>query len=179
MRFFITLLSVMGSALMLFTSCNSIKKSTDISSGASAGLNFYKVINVQPTSDLSYQYFDIDTAILEDTATIKYADIITDDTLDHSMEMSCLKDPILSGIPAGVYGVPFVVVLDSARIYSGFLGSHVSSAVCHRPVIMVDPSDSSKMIRIERSAPVAGSSGTDTRSNHAIIDRLVQDGKAR
>jgi hypothetical protein len=80
----------------------------------------------------------------------------------------------------GVYGVPFVVVVDGVPCYVGAFWSAVSSIPSHVPCIIWDHERKSKDITIQKAYPTAKSGqGDDPRSNEQLKNVLQELGKLR
>jgi hypothetical protein len=83
----------------------------------------------------------------------------------------------------GVYGKPFLVTLDSSKLYGGWFWTPISSIPCHRVVIepdcLFDSLDTNE-IRIKLGYPDENHfKGEDPRNNKEIFDRPIEDGKAK
>ncbi len=139
---------------------------------------------VEYTSDLSYQNFDIESALIIDNKIISYDDIISYDTTSHILNLTYSRDSLKSKIgQIGVYGKPFLVTLDSSKIYGGWFWTPISSIPCHWVVIEPDclfDSLKTNEIRIKLGYPNEDHfKGEDPRNNKEIFNRLIEDGKAK
>ncbi len=139
---------------------------------------------VEYTSDLSYQNFDIESAPIIDNQIISYDDIISYDTTFHILNLTYSRDSLKSKIgQIGVYGKPFLVTLDSSKIYGGWFWTPISSIPCHWVVIEPDclfDSLKTNEIRIKLGYPNEDHfKGKDPRNNKEIFNRLIEDGKAK
>ncbi len=147
------------------------------------GLCIY-LTEVEITSDLTYQTFDVENAPLLGDPVIAYKDIISYWIELHVIQLSYSRDSLLSKIqPVSVYGKPFIVTLDGEKLYGGWFWTGVSSIPCHSVMIVVEGiPDSLKdnEIRIELGGPNENYFiGIDPRTNQNIIDRLTEDEKAK
>jgi len=171
--------------LMLVLSCNRSEDnpvSGNKQEKLGEGLCIYPT-KVEYTSDLSYQNFDIESAPIIDNPIISYDDIISYDTTFHILNLTYSRDSLKSKIgQIGVYGKPFLVTLDSSKIYGGWFWTPMSSIPCHWVVIEPDCSFDSletNEIRIKLGYPNEDHfKGEDPRNNKEIFDRLIEDSKA-
>ena len=145
------------------------------------GLCIYPT-KIQYTSDLSYQRINVEDAPIIGESIISYDDIISYDTTAHILSLSYPRDSLKINIKS-VYGEPFLVTLDSAKIYGGWFWTPASSIPCHWVVIEPDAlfdSLATNEIRIKLGYPNEKHfQGEDPRNDRKIFDRLVMDGKAR
>lgn len=147
------------------------------------GLCIYPT-EVEYTSDLSYQNFDIESAPIMDHPIISYDDIISYDTTSHILNLTYSRDSLKRKIgQIGVYGEPFLVTLDLTKIYGGWFWTPISSITCHW--VAIEPDDlfdslATNEIRIKLGYPTEDHfMGDDPRNNPQIMNRLVLDGKAK
>ena len=173
--------------ILLFIGCDRI---LDILSNSDHKSNHEKgeglciyLTKVEYTSDLSYQNFDIESVPILGNPIISYDDIISYDTTSHIVKLSFSRDSLKSKLgQIGVYGTPFLVILDSSKIYGGWFWTSLSSIPCHWVVIETDclfDSLKTNEIRIILGYPNEDHfRGEDPRNNKKIFDRLVEDGKA-
>jgi len=139
---------------------------------------------LETTSDLTYQNFDIETAPLIDGPVIFYDDIISYDTTTHIIQLTIERDSLKKRIgQIGVYGKPFLITLDAAKMYGGWFWTPISSVPCHWVVIEPDclfDTLATNEIRIKCGYPTEEHfKGVDPRNNKTIFARLVKDGKAK
>lgn len=173
------------SILILIFSCNRIEDnpvSGNEHEELGEGLCIYPT-NVEYTSE-SYQNFDIESAPIIDDPVISYDDIISYDTTFHILKLTYSRDSLKVKIgQIGVYGKPFLVTLDSSRIYGGWFWIPMSSIPCHwvviEPECLFDSLETNE-IRIKLGYPNEDHfKGEDPRNNSKIFDRLSEDGKAK
>jgi hypothetical protein len=156
----------------------------DTTTGPGEGLCIYAT-KVGITSDLTYQAFNADTFPLIGEPIIAYDDIVTYDTINHIMELAYPRDSLkienINGTSV-LYGIPFIITLDSANMYGGWFWTSMSSIPCHWVVIEPDDLFDSLFaneIRIKFGYPNQDHArGEDPRNNSQIFERLVKDGKA-
>jgi len=159
---------------------NPEKKSDDRSD---EGLCIY-LTEIEHTSDLTYQFVDVQKVPIIGKPIISYNDIISYDTTAHILSLLYNRDSLENRIaPIGVYGKPFLVTLDSTKIYGGWFWTPISSIPCHWVVIEPDclfDSLETNEIRLKLGYPNESYfKGIDPRNNKKIFDRLIKDGKAR
>jgi len=147
------------------------------------GLYIY-LVEVEYTSDLSYQCFDIENVSIYENPIISYNDIISYDTTSHILKLTYSRDSLKSKVgQISVYGKAFLVTLDSLKLYGGWFWSPISSIPCRWVVIEPDCLfDSLKIneIRIKLGYPNEDYfNGEDPRNNSEIFNRLIVDGKAK
>lgn len=148
------------------------------------GLCIYPT-EVEHTADLRYQNFHIESAGIIDGPIVSYNEIVSYDTASHVIELAFSRDSLRSRLGGvSVYGKPFLITLDSEKIYGGWFWSSVSSVPCDWVVINIYPlsSDSLKANEIKISLGYPGENffqGEDPRKNKNIIDRLIKDGKVK
>ena len=137
------------------------------------GLYIYPT-EVEYTSDLSYQDFDIENVPIIDTPIISYDDMISYDTASHILKLTYSRDSLKSKIGRiGVYGKPFLVTLDLLKIYGGWFWTPISSISC--PSVVIEPDclfDSLKTdeVRIKLGYPTEDHlKGKDPRNNKEIL----------
>ena len=173
-----------------FTCNNNIVSSSESSSipnqkfnSANEGLCIYAT-KVDINSNLTYQNFDIEEADLIGEPLVSYNQIISYDTSSHIITLSYSQDSLKNKIgQIGVYGKPFIVTLDSQKIYGGWFWTPISSIPCHS--VVIEPDDvfdtlKTNEIRIKLGYPDENQfKGIDPRNNRVIIDRLIKDKKVK
>src|SRR5215475_2536251 len=104
-------------------------------------------------------------------------DIIAYDFSKHAMK---LKPEALKRLPSRppAEGIPFVVVVNGERIYTGAFYSNISSISCDLPVIVIDrraldPTSPADVVLIEGAYPPSGALGKDLRSDVRVRDALA------
>ena len=159
---------------------NTIMNSDESHEKLYEGLCIYPT-KIKYTSDLSYQKIIVEEAPLIGEPLIFYDDIVAYDTTSHILSLSYPRDSLKINI--GVYGEPFIVTLDSTKIYGGWFWTPISSIPCHWVVIQPnDPLDNlgTNEIRIKLGYPSEKHFwGKDPRNSRKIFDRLIKNGKAK
>jgi len=147
------------------------------------GLCFYPT-EIEKTSDLTYQFIDVGKAMITGEPIIVYDDIVYYDTTEHIVTLSYSLDSLKSRIgTVGVYGKPFLVTLDSIKIYGGWFWTPISSIACQW--VMIEPDclfDSLGINEIRINLGYSNENqfeGEDPRNNQEIFNRLIKDDKAR
>ena len=147
------------------------------------GLCIYPTI-VEHTADLTYQNFDIENVPLLNKPIISYDDIICYDTTSHIVTLTYSRDSLINKLgQIDVYGNPFLVTLDSSKIYGGWFWTPVSSIPCHW--VVIEPNSlfdtlKTNEIRIKLGYPDENEfMGEDPRNNKEIFDSLILDGKVK
>lgn len=162
--------------VLFFVSCkNSVVDNTE--TNENSGLNIFET-DIKITSDLTYQNFDLETADITGEPLISSDQIISYDTTNHALTLSFSRDSLKTKIGHfGVHGKPFIVTLDSQKIYGGWFWAPISSVPCHSVVIMPDdPFDSLTVheIRIKLGYPSKDHfEGSDPRKDRRIIQWLM------
>ena len=180
-----------------FACNNNTMPATDINSTSNKESNLSKeglciyATKVDINSDLTYQDINLEDAELIGEPIISYNQIISYDTTLHVMTLSFSQDSLKKRISSsgvydktvGIYGQPFIITLDSQKIYGGWFWTPVSSIPCHSVVIVIDDLyDTSKpnQIRIKLGYPDENHyKGIDPRNNKKIVERLIKDNKVK
>jgi hypothetical protein len=116
------------------------------------------------------------------TPFIKYSDIVSYDTTNHIFELTFPADSILSK-SKGYNNRSFVVKVNDTRIYYGVVWSASHSAT-NANLCLTEPignNASKNCIFISKGYPnnYRGFSGTDSRNDSKIIERLKKDNKLK
>lgn len=174
--------------LVFFVGCDKIHDPSDNGENQSnnrtgEGLCLYPT-EIEKTSNLTYQIIDVGKASITGKPFMVYDDIVSYDTTEHIVTLSYSSDSLKSRIGfIGVYGKPFLVTLDSTKIYGGWFWTPVSSIICQW--VMIEPDclfDSLGINEIRINLGYSYESQferEDPRNNQEIFNRLVKDGKAR
>lgn len=125
-------------------------------------------------------YFNADTIEIVDTPFIKYKDIISYDTLNHTISLTYdIRKKWIKNFDQYLNQTPFIITLDTQRIYGGWF-TRGPNAFHSRWIIIkfMDSFDSLKanQIRIKYEDEFEG---IDPRNNSTIFKRLIQDNKAK
>jgi hypothetical protein len=148
------------------------------------GVEIYKVRGYEHTgSDPSYQSFDPEEVELEATPVVADSDILSYDLGSHVFDLTFSRDELgtrVGQIP--VYGEPFVLTVDEARVFGGWFWTAISSVGCWscvtiEPDFPADVGNQPKIelkygypMTLERPSP-------DPRLDPRLIDRLKADGR--
>ncbi len=128
----------------------------------------------------------LDSLVLEDPAplvhlgTLSYYDGVT-----HALHIGGIRqgtDYIFNHLPeVGVYGLPFVVMVNGERIYLGAFYTMVSSLTFDHPVIIINyPEPDSDCLTIHRNYAEDPPPGTpDPRTDSRLFDLLEAAGKLK
>ncbi len=182
----IWLLIIIYSFFLFNCSNNNIsgaKTSDENTNLSNEGLSIY-VTKVEINSNLAYQNFNLESANLIGEPIISYNQILSYDTSNHIITLSNSRDSLKNKIgQISIYGEPFIVTVDSQKIYGGWFWSPVSSIPCHSAVIILDgiiDSLKSNEIKIKLGYPNENQfKGIDYRNNKLIIDCLIRDNKIK
>ncbi len=141
-------------------------------------LEFYLLEDFQ-----SYDYMKIDenTAVLSDTALIKYDDIISYNTNTHSFR---IKDSTIHYDPrdfSPLLRKAFAVTIDRDIIYTGYFWSGFLSAGCNWVVVDLVWADWKNELTVEVGYPglIEGDFIPDRRNDGRILALLKRDHKLR
>ncbi len=175
------------STLLSFACTNNNIMSSELNSSSNQKSNFTNeglciyATKFDINSDLTYQDINLKDAELIGEPIISCNQIISYDTNNHEITLSYSSDSLKKRIvqsPAydkvvGVYGLPFIVTLDSEKIYGGWFWTPVSSIPCHSVVIMLDnifDDLQTNEIKIQLGYPNKEQfKGINTRNNKKII----------
>jgi hypothetical protein len=148
------------------------------------GVEIYEVRGYETSgSDLSYQSFEPDAVELEATPVLEDSEILTYDLGSHVFDLTVTRDELKTRVgQIPMYGTPFVLAVDGARVLGGWFWVAISSVSCTRcitlePDFPVDIAYESK-IELEYGYPSTFERPSpDPRQDPRLIDRLREDGR--
>lgn len=157
---------------------SSCEKSLSPETELGEGLCIYAV---NPSSLPEDNYvMDVSKAEIAGDPIISYSDIASYDIDKHTLTLTVPHDFYTR---QDLFGTPFVVTLDSEKIYGGWFWSSLSSAICNWVVInLLPPTEEleENQIRITLGYPNESFFvGFDPRNHPRILNRLAHDGKAK
>ncbi len=120
---------------------------------------------------------DVNRARISGKPIVAYRNILSYDTANHVIRLSIPRD----SLPPFGFRTPFLVMLDSVKMYGGWFFSNFISSTCSWVVIIIDDFSVAEpdRIRIGLGYPTERFFvGRDPRGNSAITRRLKKDGKA-
>jgi len=168
MRIVVTILALLS---IISISCE--KKNTV----PKEGIHFYLLSDHESLDPL--WEIDESTILLEEIPLIKYEDILSYDTKNHSFKISSAAQERLKGKESDIHSRPFVLVANKEYIYTGYFWAAYSSAIC--PWLNIDPihAQYAGELRIELGYPWLMEDMTipDRRNDQRILNILKQDRK--
>ena len=122
---------------------------------------------------------DESTIVPEQEPIIRYEDILSYDSKNHTFKISSAARESLKGKESSIHSRPFVLVANKEYIYTGYFWAAYSSAIC--PWLTIDPihAQYAGELRITLGYPwlMEGMNIPDRRNDGRILNILRQDRK--
>ncbi len=162
---------------IVFLSCSKNKTNPFTPAQAAEGLCIYPAV-LSSSHQAGTDEIDVGRAEISGKPIVSYRQILSYDTATHVIRLSIPRD----SLPPFDYRTPFLVTLDSVKMYGGWFFANFFSSTCSWVVIIADDFSVTdpNAIRIGLGYPNEGFFvGIDPRGNPAIIGRLARDGKIK
>jgi hypothetical protein len=163
---------------LITITCSKDKTNPCTPSSTGEGLCIYPAV-LSSTHQAGVDEIDVNLAEISGKPIVSYGEILSYDTAAHVIRLSIPRDSLTL---FGRFHTPFLVTLDSVKIYGGWFFANFASSICNSVVIIADDFTviEPNSIRISLGYPSERFyTGTDPRANPAIIRRLIQDGKIK
>jgi hypothetical protein len=162
--------------LLAAFACTKNKTNPFTPSGIGEGLCVYPAV-LKTDGAPVWDSYDLTLAEISGRPIVSYRDILSYDTVSHVLHLSVPRDSLHL---FNRFGTPFLVTLDSAKMYGGWFFADFASSVRNSVVIIADDFTvaESNAIRISLGYPDERFfTGADPRGNPSIIRRLIHDSK--
>ncbi len=145
------------------------------------GVAVYLAEGIDTGANLEYQAFDPTMASLVLPPVLVQTDIVTYDSVAHVFDLAFLSSDFFARVgQISVYGKPFVVTVDGARLFGGWFWTDVSSISCWQCLVLREwySGLQADQIRLEYGYPTAQEPpAPDPRNDPRLLQALAQAGK--